>query len=329
MMNIHENFKQLLAFGEMEYTLNKLAEAYKFIQQSHPNLDIRESYDSVISFSGRFRSINNDFNIGIVDLAALNMEKAKIQRGLLQLINDLPDVADIHIDLTTELNNKVLSLGKTAPVVNKVGNQQQKVILIAGLVFIAAMMVFAITKLGFFGNPDDSDSTLLNKTDSLSAKKSTVDSTKTTDQTRGIKTETEKSDFAISINTNKGKNPTLKKDELVKIYFTVTQPCYVRLIYRMADGSAILLADNFEVIANQVNKELKAPTEFYCAAPFGNEFLTVYAQKVPFEKLRIRNQDGYEIITQPLTDAFAITERGLKKNIVLLKQEMKFVTREK
>ncbi|MEA3452082.1 MAG: hypothetical protein U9Q83_09305 [Bacteroidota bacterium] len=132
--------------------------------------------------------------------------------------------------------------------------------------------------------------------------------------------------LSLKITTSKGTSPVFVEDEKVQIFFTVNKACYVRIIYKMADGSAVLLADNLQVKSSDINKQLSPPYSFTCAEPFGDELLNVYAQQQPFEALQTELKYGYEFITQPLTDAFAISEKGLKKNIEFVKKSINVKT---
>lgn len=127
--------------------------------------------------------------------------------------------------------------------------------------------------------------------------------------------------------TSKGVKPTFIEDEDVKLYFQANKECYVRIIYKMADGTAVLLADNLKVEKKDLNKQLSPPTDFVCAEPFGEETLTAYAQQKPFEKIQTQNMDGYDIILS-LNSAYQLSEKGLKKKIQFTKKVIKVITKE-
>lgn len=134
-------------------------------------------------------------------------------------------------------------------------------------------------------------------------------------------------DFQIKVRTSKGTE--LKEGDDVMVYFTLSGAGYVRLIYKMADGTAVLLADNLKVTDDQAGKEQKVLTTFQCAAPFGAEVLGAYAQSEVFDELKIKSQDGYWIIDQPLSEAYQLTEKGLKRKVQFSMKKLDIKTRAK
>ncbi len=88
--------------------------------------------------------------------------------------------------------------------------------------------------------------------------------------------------LSIKVWTNNGSSPTFTEDDNVKIFFEVSKACYVRLIYEMADGTAVLLADNLKVEKKDINRQLSPAFDFTCAEPFGNEILYAYVQLEKF-----------------------------------------------
>lgn len=135
--------------------------------------------------------------------------------------------------------------------------------------------------------------------------------------------------LTLKITTNKGSKPIFKKDEKVIIKYKLNKPAYVRIIYLMADSSAVLLADNLYVDADKLNKYIQTPYNFVCAEPFGTEKLVAYAQAMPFEKLNTTIQYGYEFITQSIYSAYQASEKGLKKDIEFSKIELTVITKSK
>ena len=127
-----------------------------------------------------------------------------------------------------------------------------------------------------------------------------------------IETPVVNDDLDVSIWTNRGAdNPFFHDGDTMYIYMQVNKPCYVRLIYYLADGIRTLLADNFQINTENVNKAIRYRTPFVCAEPFGSETLQIMAQTQPFQPLVTMNADGYEIISE---DVGGIMEnfRGMK-----------------
>ena len=135
--------------------------------------------------------------------------------------------------------------------------------------------------------------------------------------------------LALNVTTNKGSKPIFRADDKVRIKYKLNKSAYVRIIYLMADSSAVLLADNLYVEADMLNKYIQTPYNFVCAEPFGTEKLVAYAQAIPFEKLNTKIQYGYEFITQSIYSAYETSEKGLKKEIEFTKIELTVITKSK
>ena len=117
----------------------------------------------------------------------------------------------------------------------------------------------------------------------------------------------------IDLWTNKcDNNPVFFENDTLKIYMRVNHECYLRFVYYMADGSKVLLMNNYYIASDKVNKVIEIPESFVCAEPFGNEILVVNAQTEPFQKLNTRDQDGYTFINENVTEVVAKT-RGFTK----------------
>jgi hypothetical protein len=119
--------------------------------------------------------------------------------------------------------------------------------------------------------------------------------------------------LSLEVWTNKGRdNLMFAEGERMKLYIRVNQDSYLRSVYHMADGTQVLLLDNYFMGSNAVNKVFELPYEFECAAPFGVEVLQVNAQSTPFEPLRTSRQYGYDIIEEDFPDVLVKT-RGFKR----------------
>jgi len=138
-----------------------------------------------------------------------------------------------------------------------------------------------------------------------------------------------KNEFDVNIWTNKGNdNVVFKKDEVLQMTLQTDQRCFVRLIYILADGTTVLLLDNFEITSYNVGKAYKIPQEFYCAEPFGAETLIMSAQTTKkFKPLTTENIDGYDFIKDDLTSILKNT-RGFKKKVKRAEKVINFVTTE-
>ncbi|NQV03363.1 MAG: DUF4384 domain-containing protein, partial [Bacteroidia bacterium] len=119
-------------------------------------------------------------------------------------------------------------------------------------------------------------------------------------------------DLDVELWTNKGSDdPLFREGDTMQVFMQVNKPCYVRLIYYLANGQKNLLVDNFEIPAENVNIPIRYPYPFICDAPFGSETLQAMAQTEPFQLLKTEKKDGYLVIEE---DVKGIMEnfRGMK-----------------
>lgn len=105
----------------------------------------------------------------------------------------------------------------------------------------------------------------------------------------------------LQVKTNKGfDNLDFIENEEMSLFYKVSKPAYIRLIYRLADDRMILLQDDFKVEKSDINRWIKYPDVFICSAPFGMENLLVYSSTVPFIPLHTTLEDGYAVIRENL-----------------------------
>lgn len=118
----------------------------------------------------------------------------------------------------------------------------------------------------------------------------------------------------LKIKTNKGEGfVKYNAGEIMKVSFLINEPCYLRLIYRLADGQLVLLKENFQVDKSMLNKWQELSEEFECSSPFGYENLISFASYKPFSNLVVENKDGYDYIKSSIETVLGTT-RGMKKN---------------
>lgn len=120
-------------------------------------------------------------------------------------------------------------------------------------------------------------------------------------------------DLSIDIYTNKGKdNLIFVGGEKLKLLVRSNKECFIRCIYHMADGSKVLLLDNYYISSDKINQLIELPYEFECAEPFGVETLQLNAQNKAFEPLKTRREYGYDFIENDLSSTLVAT-RGIKR----------------
>lgn len=132
-------------------------------------------------------------------------------------------------------------------------------------------------------------------------------------------------DLNIEFWTNKGNdNLIFSQGEIMKIFVRVNKECYLRAIYHMADGTQVLLLDNYYVGSDKINTVYELPYEFECSEPFGAEILQVNGQTEVFSHLNTYNQDGYDFIENSLSEVLVNT-RGMKKVNKVMKAEKRLI----
>lgn len=116
----------------------------------------------------------------------------------------------------------------------------------------------------------------------------------------------------LALKTDRGtQNLHYREGETLRLYVRANSPCHLRLIYRLADGQLILLADDRTLTPSEAGRWVEIGAGFEVSAPLGEETLYAFAQDTPFEALQTREEDGYRIITSGLPEALRTT-RGLK-----------------
>ena len=133
-------------------------------------------------------------------------------------------------------------------------------------------------------------------------------------------------DLNLEVWTSKGnENLLFQEDEKLSLYIRVNKKCYVRFIYHLADGSSVLLLDDYYIGTDKVNKVYKLPEDFICAEPFGAEVLQVNAQTEKFPPIVTKKEYGYDFITENLETVIR-KNRGFKKdNDEVMKAENRLI----
>ena len=135
----------------------------------------------------------------------------------------------------------------------------------------------------------------------------------------------------IELKTNKGKsNLIFKEEEEIYIYFKVNTACTIRSIYKLADGSLVLLDNDREINTTETNKwlELGDGFGFEVSAPFGKEELYLLAQNTDFNKLETEQKDGYIYIKEGLPSSLR-KSRGVKKKQAFAETKLNITTQKK
>ena len=117
----------------------------------------------------------------------------------------------------------------------------------------------------------------------------------------------------VEVWTDRGsENLYLEADEKVTLAVRVNQPCYVQLVYHLANGMRALLYDNYYIDQSKVNRAVVLPDTFYVAEPFGVEVIQALASNETFPPVPTQDWEGYPVLVEDLAE-FVPQRRGLKK----------------
>ncbi|MBE0639884.1 MAG: hypothetical protein IH598_15310 [Bacteroidales bacterium] len=117
----------------------------------------------------------------------------------------------------------------------------------------------------------------------------------------------------LELLTNKGnENLLFAENDTLLLYVRTNHECYLRFVYYMADGSKVLLMNDYYVNSDQVNKVVQIPETFICAEPFGSEMLVLNGQTSPFPPLKTTTSYGYTFIEDDVKTIVA-QSRGFKR----------------
>lgn len=134
--------------------------------------------------------------------------------------------------------------------------------------------------------------------------------------------------FSVEVKTDRSAaaRQTYREGETLRLLARAAQPCYLRALYKMADGQVALLADDRQVNAAEAGQWIEIGYGFEVAAPFGEESLHLFAQSHPFEALQTREEDGYRIAISGLPEALSATRRGLKPKAQQAETQLRILT---
>ena len=121
----------------------------------------------------------------------------------------------------------------------------------------------------------------------------------------------------LEVWTDRGQNALLySQGELMKVYLRTNRPCYVRLLYILANGQKTLLVDNLQINLESINRPLLVndllEIDFECTSPFGAEMIIGVARNYPFDTIETTERDGYIFIGTDNPKHLANITRGTK-----------------
>ena len=117
----------------------------------------------------------------------------------------------------------------------------------------------------------------------------------------------------VEVWTDQGaENVLLEEDEELVLGVRANQPCYLQIVYHLANGMRTLLHNNYYVNAAMVNHAVMLPDTFYVDEPFGVEVLQAMASTEGFPEVRTRDWEGYPVLEEDL-EQYVSRTRGLRK----------------
>ncbi|MBP95271.1 hypothetical protein CMK18_04915 [Candidatus Poribacteria bacterium] len=125
------------------------------------------------------------------------------------------------------------------------------------------------------------------------------------------------SQLKLEVWTDRGQKALLySQGELMKVYLRTNRPCYVRLLYILANGQKTLLVDNLQINLESINRPLLVndllEIDFECTSPFGAEMIIGVARNYPFDTIETTERDGYIFIDTDNPKHLASITRGTK-----------------
>lgn len=117
--------------------------------------------------------------------------------------------------------------------------------------------------------------------------------------------------------SNGDKYLIFKENEKTELLFRVNKPCYLQVIYHLANSYRLLLDNNHYIDVSKVNRVYTYPRKFYFVTPLGIERLQVFASTEEFDDVRITSATfdsvTYDNVFAEDFEKHTIAMRGIKK----------------
>jgi len=131
--------------------------------------------------------------------------------------------------------------------------------------------------------------------------------------------------------TNKGKrNLIFKEGDELTLMVRVNKPCYLQVLYHLADGMRILMYNNLYVDISKVNLVYPMPSTFIVYPPFGVERWQIFAGTEKFPDVQVKGKmiDGeyYNNILAEDLEKYTMGIRGMQKKKPALELTEKTIT---
>ncbi len=131
--------------------------------------------------------------------------------------------------------------------------------------------------------------------------------------------------------TNKGnRNLIFNEGDESTLLVRVNKPCYLQVLYHMADGIRVLMYNNLYIDVSKVNMVYSLPDTFYVTPPFGVERWQIFANTERFPEVLVKTHliDGeeYEDVIVEDIEKFTMATRGMKKKKPEIQMAEKTIT---
>ena len=114
----------------------------------------------------------------------------------------------------------------------------------------------------------------------------------------------------VDVWTGQGHNHVYYTEgDTIKIFASVNQPAYLRMLYTLANQRRTLLVDNFHIGPSEINTAVEIGT-FRCVPPLGTEFLFVAARTEQFPEIQTREENGYHFLVNQDAETATQSVRG-------------------
>jgi Effector-associated domain 11 len=309
-----QTLQNLLAEGKTKQVIDLLREVTKQDTDLH---------GEVLQLSARFEEMERQNRLNISETANINLERNRINNALLSVVNRLDDTSTPSV-LTSK---KWLKIG-------------------AGLVALIGIIASIAQISGYSLRdwlpkkeevPKTKDTVIvvqkapLSNTAELPQKPQSRSAViNPTPPQTPAPSETLTS-LTISVKTDRSTASTqsYREGESIRLFVQATQPCYIRALYKLADGQAVLLAEDKQVTDKAVQTWVELGTGFDVSEPFGAEELHVFAQSTPFDDLKTTAKDGYLYLPAGMPEAVTATRRGLKPKAIHTETQLYLTTKPK
>jgi hypothetical protein len=110
--------------------------------------------------------------------------------------------------------------------------------------------------------------------------------------------------------TDHGRDALLfQEDDIYHVYVRANRPCTIRLLYHLADGTRVVMYDDYPIGSHMVNQGVQIGNKFRVVAPFGAETMQAFAYVGDPPPLRTRQEriggQMYTLVDESLASAMS------------------------